>query len=76
MAPATENARTLKCHQVGVPAYFRHRLTSAGCEGVNGPIQAIRVAARGFRNREHFRAAVRFHCGGPDLYPDIHSIPR
>lgn len=25
--------------------------------------------ACGFRNREHFRTAIYFHCGGLELYP-------
>jgi transposase len=25
--------------------------------------------ARGFRNPEHFKLAIYFHCGGLDLYP-------
>jgi hypothetical protein len=28
--------------------------------------------ACGFRNREHFKIAIYFHCGGLDLYPIIH----
>jgi len=31
--------------------------------------------AYGFRNREHFKTAIYFHCGGLDLYPTTHSIP-
>ncbi|MDA8359125.1 MAG: transposase [Actinomycetota bacterium] len=32
-------------------------------------IQAIRVSARGYRNREHFKTAIWFHLGGLQLYP-------
>ncbi len=31
--------------------------------------------AYGFRNREHFKTAIYFHCGGLDLYPTAHGIP-
>jgi transposase len=31
--------------------------------------------ACGFRNREHFRTAIYFHCGGLELYPSTHGIP-
>jgi hypothetical protein len=24
----------------------------------------------GFRNRDHLKTAIFFHCGGLDLYPD------
>jgi hypothetical protein len=35
--------------------------------------------AYGFRTREHFKAAIYFHCGGLDLYlasPAITTKPR
>jgi transposase len=38
-------------------------------EGLNSRIQAIRVSARGYRNREHFKTAIYFHLGGLQLYP-------
>jgi len=41
-------------------------------EGLNSriqAIQAIRVSARGYRNREHFKTAIYFHLGGLQLYP-------
>jgi transposase len=43
--------------------------TSATAEGLNSRIQAIRVQAQGYRNREHFKTAIYFHLGGLDLYP-------
>lgn len=42
-------------------------------EGLNSTIQEIKHAARGFRNREHFKTAIDFHCGGFDLYPATHG---
>jgi transposase len=36
---------------------------------MNNRIQAIKHSAYGFRNRDHFRAAIFFHCGGLDLRP-------
>ena len=32
-------------------------------------VQGIKKTARGFRNAEHFKTAIYFHCGGLDLYP-------
>ena len=55
-------------HRPGLLAYVRRHLTSAGCENLNGRIQATRVAARGCRNRERFRTAVCLHCRG------LHSV--
>ena len=42
------------------------------CEGLNSKIQTIKKRAYGFRNREHFKTAIYFHCGGLDLYPGPH----
>jgi transposase len=72
LAPIIDAAKTLKRHQAGLLAYFAHRITSAGAEGLNSRIQAIRVSARGYRNRDHFKTAIYFHLGGLDLYPQTH----
>jgi transposase len=69
LQPVIEVAKMIKRHYDGVMAYFAHRLTSATAEGLNSRIQAIRVQARGYRNREHFKTAIYFHLGGLDLYP-------
>jgi transposase len=53
-------------------SYFAHPITNAGAEGLNSHIQAIRVSARGYRNREHFKDAIYFHLGGLALYPQTH----
>ncbi len=75
LEPVIEAARTLKRHEAGLLSYFAHRITNAAAEGLNSRIQAIRVSARGYRNREHFKTAIFFHCGGLNLYPATHSIP-
>ena len=67
--PVIEVARMIKRHYDGVMAFFAYRITSATAEGLNSRIQAIRVQARGYRNREHFKTAIYFHLGGLDLYP-------
>ena len=75
LPPVIEAARTLKRHEAGLLSYFAHRITNAGAEGLNSRIQAIRVSARGYRNREHFKTAIYFHCGGLQLYPQTHGLP-
>ena len=35
----------------------------------NGTIQMVKLMACGYRNRQHYRAAIYFHCGGLDLNP-------
>jgi transposase len=72
LQPVIDAAKTLKRHEAGLLSFFAHRITSAGAEGLNSKIQAIRVSARGFRNRENFKTAIYFHCGGLELYPQTH----
>jgi transposase len=70
--PIIEVARMLKRHLANVLTYFKHRITNAVSEGLNSKIQTIKKRAYGFRNREHFKLAIYFHCGGLDLYPATH----
>jgi transposase len=72
LSPVKKVAAMLKEHLPGVLAYFRHRVTNAVSEGLNAKIQRIKKMAYGFRNREHFKTAIFFHCGGLDLYPATH----
>lgn len=55
--------------------YFTHRITNAVSEGINSKIQTIKKMAYGFRNRDNFKTAIFFHCGGLALYPATHAIP-
>lgn len=49
--------------------YSQHPVTNAMSEGLNSQIQKSKSMAGGFRNPEHFKPAIYFHCGGRDLYP-------
>ena len=44
--------------------YFKHRVTHAMSESINSKIQTIKQMACGFRNIDHFKTAIYFHCGG------------
>ena len=68
-APIIEAAKTLKRHLANLLTYFTHRITNATAEGINSKIQTIKLMACGYRNREHYKTAIYFHCGGLDLYP-------
>ena len=72
LEPVIKAARTFYRHLQNVLTYFRHRVTNAVCEGVNSKIQTIIKMAYGFRNRDHLKIAIYFHCGGLDLYPGTH----
>ena len=53
--------------------YFQHRVTNATAEGLNSKIQMVKEMACGFRNREHYKTAIYFQCGGLDLYPRLEA---
>lgn len=69
LEPIREAARTVKDHIDNIMTYFRHRVTNALSESINSKIQTIKQMACGFRNIEHFKTAIYFHCGGLNLYP-------
>jgi len=43
-------------------------VTNALAESTNGTIEWIKRTARGYRNRENFKTAILFHCGGLKLH--------
>jgi transposase len=69
LAPVIVAARTVHRHLANVLTYYEHRITNAVSEGLNSKIQTIKKRAYGFRNKENFKTAIYFHCGGLDLYP-------
>jgi len=74
LEPVIKVAYMIKRHLYGVLNYFSAaRITNAAAEGLNSKIQTIKKMAYGFRNREHFKTAIFFHCGGLQLYPGTHS---
>lgn len=69
LTPMAEVAKLIRRHLPNVLTYLQHRITNAGVEAINSAIQWVKKTARGFRNVEHFKTAIYFHCGGLDLYP-------
>lgn len=69
LKPVIDTAKTLKRHLAGLLTYLRHRITNAVTEGLNSKIQMLKSNARGFRNFEHYRISILFHCGKLALYP-------
>jgi transposase len=63
-------ARMIKKHLDGIVTAVVTGATNARAEGFNTMIQKLKRDARGFRNRDRFRAAIYFHLGGLDLYPN------
>lgn len=60
-------ALTVKAHIANILTYYQHKITNSTAEGINSLIDAIQRLSRGFRNHEHFKTAVYFHCGGLQL---------
>lgn len=70
LQPVIDVAYMIRRHLYGVLNYFSAaRITNAAAEGINSKIQTIKKMAYGFRNPQHFKTAIFFHCGGLQLYP-------
>ena len=69
LEPMQAAAKTISEHLWGIVNAIALRVTNATTESLNARIQWIKKTACGFRNRERFRRAILFHCGGLDLYP-------
>ena len=61
--------KTLGRYLPGLLAYHRYKITNALSEGMNSKIQALKSAARGFRNYAHYRVRILFFCGRLELNP-------
>lgn len=71
--PAIEKALMFRKYLKQILTCFRHRITNAVSEGLNSRVETIRRRAYGFRNRQHFKIAIYFYCGGLNLYPVTHT---
>jgi len=69
LAPMIEAAKLIARHLTNVLTYFKHRITNAVAEGLNSKIATVQKRACGYRNPNHFKIAVYFHCGGLNLHP-------
>ena len=63
----------IRKHLAGIINAIVLGVTNAGAESINAKIQRVKRMACGFRNRERFRTAIYFHCGGLDLLPATHT---
>ena len=69
LEPIRKVAVMIQTHLNNILTYCRHRVTNAVAEGLNSKIMAIKRRACGYRNKEHFKTAIYFFCGGLSLYP-------
>lgn len=70
LAPMKKVAATLKEHLWGILNAMQLGVHNGHAESVNSKIQRLKARACGFRNRERFRNAIYFHCGGLNLVPE------
>lgn len=68
LQPVKKVARMIHTHLENVLTYFEHRITNAVSEGLLDDSDG-KKNAYGYRNRDHLRTAIFFHCGGLDLHP-------
>lgn len=69
LTPLKKVAKTIKERLTNVVSYCTHGITNAMAEGINSKIMSIKRRVGGYRNRENFKTAIYFYCGGLDLYP-------
>lgn len=70
LEPIRKVGRMVRDHLQGIINAVILTVTNAGSESINAKIQKVKRLACGFRNRERFRTAIYFHCGGLNLYPE------
>jgi len=69
LAPMCKVGEMIQRHLENILTFCRHRITNGVAERLNSKIMAIKRKACGYRNRDHFKTAIYFFCGGLDLYP-------
>jgi len=69
LEPMVRAAKMIHSRFDNVLTYLKHRITNATSESINSKIQWVKYTARGFRNRQNFKTAIYFHCGGLDMAP-------
>jgi transposase len=74
LEPMIKAARTLKSHVDNIVTYAKHHITNALGESLNSKIEKVKRLACGYRNRDHYKTAIYFHCGGLDLFPKRSDI--
>jgi transposase len=71
LKPLIRVARIIQNNLRGIVNAIIKNVTNATAESINSKIKVIKHRCRGFRNRERFKRAILFYCGGLELYPDL-----
>ena len=67
--PMKAVARSIRERLRNVVSYCTDRITNFVAAGMNSRIMFIKRRVGGFRNRQNFKTAIFFYCGGLSLYP-------
>jgi transposase len=69
LIPMKTVAHMIKDKLWGILNAIVHKADNAMAESVNSKIKALKMKARGYRNRERYKTAILFHYGGLSLHP-------
>jgi len=69
LPPIKRVAAMLNRHLKNILTHCFYPITNGVAEGLNSKIMTIKRKACGYRNKENFKTAIYFFCGGLDLYP-------
>ena len=70
LKPIKQAAKMIHKRLDNILTWFRHRISNGPAEGFNSRIQALKSAARGFRNFLNYRTRILFFCGKLQLNPE------
>ena len=70
LKPMVKVAKMIKRHLDRIASWFSHPISNGSSEGFNSKIQALKSAARGFRNFDNYRTRILFFCGKLKLLPE------
>ena len=68
--PMNAVARSIRKRLRSDVSYCTHRITNSIAAGMNSRVMSIERRVGGFRNRQKFKTAIFFYCGGLSLYPN------
>lgn len=69
LEPLKSVAKAINERLANVVSHCTHGITNAVAEGLNSKIMNINRRVGSYRNRENFKTAIFFYCGGLELYP-------
>lgn len=69
LKPMITVAYQIKERLENIITYCKHPITNGVAEGLNSKIMSVKRRACGYRNKDNFKLAIYFFCGGLALHP-------